>query len=73
MNEYRDNVRAHINQVLKGLDGLLTIFPQTTHGRGGPCDIVDVAESLHRCYRHPSAYSVSDLAQAIRLHLKESE
>lgn len=58
-------VRQDIRNALLELHAQLGEYEQTTHGCLGPFTMAGVAASLEECYREPSAYTISDLAQKI--------
>ncbi len=66
-------VRGKIREALAALKDELDGFEQTCHGRMGPDDIYDAAGGIILCYEDPTAYSISDLSQAIGNFLKAEQ
>lgn len=58
-------LRQEIRDKLKELSKLCRNYEQTTHGSLGPFAIEHVGDALAECYRKPTAYTISELAQCI--------
>lgn len=55
-----------IRDALAALESDLGEFEQTTHGYWGRFDIESVASEMVKCHQQPSAFTISNLSQAIR-------
>lgn len=70
--ENKDAIRLTIRVAMKGLEDELGKYEHTCHGAILMRDGVDqVAQDLVKCYKEPGAFTVSQLAQAIRRFVRE--
>jgi hypothetical protein len=63
---YQNRIRQHVKEAFLFLDEKLKDGWQTTHGRGPCYSLGELMEELVLMYHNPSAYSVSNLSQAIQ-------